>query len=259
MKQKTSYRYVFFVFAISSVYLVLIGTLFWFFDPTKFVQIFTSDRTFYSLKLSIGIATVVALISTLLAIPAAYALSRYKFPGKQFLDNLLELPMIVSPAALGAMILLFFSTKYGSALQDHTTQIVFAIGGIFIAQLITVVGVSVRLIKSVMDEIPVRYEHISRTLGATQWQSFRTVTLPLAKKGILASYIVAWAKAVGEFGATIMVAGAMPLKTETLTTSIFLRLASADIDGAVIFIILLLSIGFLALSLFRFIAKKSTR
>ena len=77
----------------------------------------------------------------------------------------------------------------------------------------------------------------------------------VSQKRILASYIVAWAKAVGEFGATIMVAGAMPLKTETLTTSIFLRLSSADIDGAVIFIILLLSIGFLALSLFRFIAK----
>ncbi|MFT4679783.1 MAG: molybdate transport system permease protein, partial [Flavobacteriales bacterium] len=169
----------------------------------------------------------------------------------------LEIPMIVSPAALGAMILVFMSTDYGAQFQSSFFQVVFSPVGIVVAQLVTVMGISVRLIKAVIDEIPERYEQISRTLGASQWQSFVRVTLPLAFKGILASFILAWAKAFGEFGATITVAGAMPMKTETLPTSIFLRLSSADIEGTVVLILIIISIGVLALSTLRLVKKSS--
>lgn len=246
-----SFRYTISVVGISLIYVILIASLFWFYDKEKFVEILSSDRTLYSLKLSLICATVVALISTILAIPAAYALSRYNFPLKNVMDTLLELPMIVSPAALGAMILIFFNTRYGSYIQEHSVQVVFSIAGILIAQLVTILGISIRLIKAVMDEIPLRYEHIARTLGATQWKAFRTVTLPLAKKGILAAYLLAWAKAIGEFGATITVAGSMPLKTETLPTAIYLRLASADIEGSVVLILIIVAIGIFTLTIFR--------
>ncbi|MDZ7613744.1 MAG: ABC transporter permease subunit [Flavobacteriaceae bacterium] len=149
------------------------------------------------------------------------------------------------------MILIFFSTRYGSYIQEHTVQVVFSIAGIIIAQLVTILGISIRLIKAVMDEIPPRYENIARTLGATQWKAFRTVTLPLAKRGIIAAYLLAWAKAIGEFGATITVAGSMPLKTETLPTAIYLRLASADIEGSVVLILIIVSIGIFTLTIFR--------
>jgi molybdate transport system permease protein len=94
-----------------------------------------------------------------------------------------------------------------------------------------------------MDEISPRYEAVARSLGATPWRAFRTVTLPLCLRGIIAAGILVWAKALGEFGATITVAGSMAFRTETLPTAIYLRLATADIEGTVSLILLLLILG----------------
>ena len=257
MRKNSASGYIAFAVAIGLAYVVLIFSLLWFFHADKFLDIFLSERTLSALKFSFIGATLAALISTLIAIPAAYAMSRYRFWFKGVLDVLLEIPMIVSPAALGAMILVFMNTDYGAHFQSNFFQIVFSPVGIVVAQLVTVMGISVRLIKAVIDEIPERYEQISRTLGASQWQSFKKVTLPLAFRGILASFILAWAKAFGEFGATITVAGAMPMKTETLPTSIFLRLSSADIEGTVVLIMIIISIGVLVLSTLRLVKRRS--
>jgi molybdate transport system permease protein len=88
--------------------------------------------------------------------------------------------------------------------------------GILLAQFITTVGIGTRLIKAAMDEIPIRYEEAAKTLGASPLKAFLTVTLPLSKQGIIASSILTWAKALGEFGATITVAGSRAMKTEPL-------------------------------------------
>jgi len=201
-------------------------------------------------------ATGATLLSVILALPAAFALSRYNFFGKNLIDTLLELPMVVSPAALGAMLLIFFNSPAGKKLQDLGLPVVFAPAGIFLAQFITTLGVATRLIKSCLDEIPDRYEKVARTLGATPLRSFFTITLPLAKWGLLAAAILTWAKALGEFGATITVAGSMSMRTETIPIAIYMRLASADIGGAVILILLLLVIGLGLLYGVRFLARR---
>lgn len=221
----------------------LIGSMLYYLDPAQFLMVLSAERTLSAIGLSLLAATVATILAVIIAIPAAYALSRYTFRGQEFIDTLLELPIIVSPAALGAMLLIFFTEPLGSWIQDHTVQFVFAFAGVILAQFITTVGIATRFIKTALDEVPRRFEDVGRTLGASPLQAFMTITLPLARRGILASIVLAWAKAMGEFGATITLAGTMAMRTETLPIAIFMHLASADIDGTVILIFILLAIG----------------
>jgi molybdate transport system permease protein len=207
----------------------------------------SSKRVLFSIQLSLVAATAATGLALILAVPAAYALSRYRFRGHRAVDAILEFPIIVSPAALGAIILIFFSNPLGTWVQEHTIQFVFAFAGIVLSQFITVLGVAVRFMKSAFDQVPPRYETVARTLGASAARSFFTVTLPLARRGLIAAGVLSWAKAMGEFGATITVAGTMAMRTETLPIGIYMHLSSADIKGTVALILVLLVIGLTAL------------
>lgn len=231
-------------FLMLLIYGLLVVSLVYFFRWNRFLEILLSSRTLFSIQLSIVAATIATVFSVILAIPSAYALSRYQFPGKLFIDTILELPMIVSPAALGAMILIFFNTPFGDVVEQKTVRFIFTFYGVVLAQFIATAGVATRLIKAVMDEVPKRFEDVGRSLGATSSQVFLKITLPISRKGIAASVILTWAKALGEFGATMMVAGTMAKRTETLPIAIFARLSTADIEGAVVLILVLLFIGF---------------
>jgi len=229
-----------------SVFLVyggLILSLFYFYQGPLFATTLFSERTLFSLRLSLMAATIATLASLVFAIPAAYALSRYRFFGSEVIDTLLELPMIVSPVALGAMLLIFFNTPAGQLIQDRGAQFVFTVYGILLAQFITTVGVAIRLIKAVLDEIPKKYEESAWVLGKSPAETFFVVVLPLSKKGIISSAVLTWAKALGEFGATITIAGSMAMKTETLPIAIYMRLASADIEGTAALVLILIGIG----------------
>jgi len=232
-----------FAFSTLLIYSLLVAALFYFLDPSLLSDSLASGRTLFSLRLSVLAATTATLLSLIIAVPAAFALSRYEFRGKIAIDTALELPMIVSPAALGAMILIFFNTPVGVWIQENWAQFVFTVHGVILAQFVTTCGIATRLVKAAIDEIPARYESVARSLGATPARAFLTVTLPLAKKGILAAAILSWAKALGEFGATITVAGSMAMKTETLPIAIFMRLSSAEVEGTVALILILIAIG----------------
>ena len=243
-----------FSFLTFGLYAVLILSLFYFFQGEKLLDTLLSERTLFSVRLSVTAATISTAFSLLIALPAAFGLSRYEFRGKRAVDTMLELPMIVSPAALGAMLLIFFNNPLGLWIQDHGAQFVFTFYGIVLAQFVTICGVSTRFIKAAMDEIPIRYEAVARTLGASPGKAFLTITLPLSKRGIIAASILSWAKALGEFGATITIAGSMAMKTETLPIAIFMRLASAEIEGTVILILILVSIGLSILYIVRLLS-----
>ncbi len=240
------------------LYGVLILSLLYFFSGETLLKTVMSERTLFSVRISIFSATISSILAMVIAIPAAFALSRFEFPGKRFVDTMLELPMIVSPAALGAMLLIFFNNPVGLWIQEHGPQFVFTFYGIILAQFVTICGVSTRLIKAAMDEIPVRYEAVARTLGASPGRAFLTITLPLSKRGIYSAAILSWAKALGEFGATITIAGSMAMKTETLPIAIFMRLSSAEIEGTVILIMILVSIGLGILYIVRLISHGSS-
>ena len=227
-------------FTVFAMYGLLIAALFTYFDWPELKRALLSPRIQYSIRLSLLTATAAAFFACVIAVPAAYALSRYRFRGRTLVDTFLELPVVVSPVALGAMLLILFSSRPGRVVQDHLIDVVYAIPGIVLAQFFAVAGMATRLVKAALDEIPVRYEAVARSLGAGPWKVFRTVTLPLAGRGILAAFILSWAKAVGEFGATITLAGTMAYKTETMTVAIYLALSAADVPYAVVLILLLI-------------------
>lgn len=249
---------IFFAVSVFVLYAGLVLSLFYFYKGSLFVETLLSERTLFSIKISLIAATIATLLSLFLAIPSAYALSRFDFRGKHVIDTILELPMIVSPAALGAMLLIFFNNPLGAWIQDNYAQFVFTAYGIILAQFITTAGIAARLIKAAMDEIPARYEDVARSLGASPFKAFLTVTLPLSKKGIIAASVLTWAKAIGEFGATITIAGSMAMRTETLPIAIFMRLATADIEGTVVLILILIAIGLTTLYGVRLLTKKGT-
>ncbi len=233
--------------AVLALYGGLIASLFWFFDGGVFLGTLFSERTLFSVRLSLLAATAATVAALLLAIPAAYALSRHRFPGREAAETVLELPLIVSPAALGAIILIFFNNPVGEWIQENVTYFVFGFAGIVLAQFVTVLGVAVRMLEAAFDQVPVELETVARTLGASPRHAFFTITLPLAWRGLVAAFILTWAKALGEFGATLMVAGSMAMRTETLPIAIFMRLSSADIKGTVVLILILVAIGLAAL------------
>lgn len=247
---------IFFAVSIFSLYAGLIISMVYFFKASLFVETILSERTLFSIKISILAATIATMLSLVIALPSAYALSRFDFKGRHIIDTILEFPMMVSPAALGAMLLIFFNNPLGAWIQEHSVQFVFTASGIILAQFVTTAGIATRLIKSVIDEIPRRYEDVARSLGATPLKTFITITIPLSRKGVIASTVLTWAKALGEFGATITIAGTMAMKTETLPITIFMRLANADIEGTVVLILLLTTIGLVTLYGVRLLTKR---
>lgn len=244
-------------FSLFIFYFALLASLFAMLDASKALAIFTSDRFFFSIKISFITAFITTVLAVAIAVPAAYALSRAEFRFKRTVDLFLELPLIVSPIALGALLLLFFNTRAGSFVQSNLVSFVYEVPGIILAQFVTSAGVATRLIKAALDEITPRYEFVARTLGAGDMKAFATITLPLAKNGIIAAAVLTFAKSIGEFGATVTLAGAMPMKTETLPIAIYLRLSNADVEGAAVFILALLTLGLAVTLIARSFSKVS--
>jgi molybdate transport system permease protein len=248
-EKKMSFRYTMIgaALGIFIFYLGLILSLFYFIGGKGFWEVLTNPYTLFSIRLSLFAATVATCFAVIIGLPSAYALSRFEFPGKRILDTFLEIPMIVSPIALGASFLVFFNTPFGQLIQNKGIFFVFEIPGIILAQFATIAGLATRLMKASLDEISPRYEAVARSLGSSPWQAFYQITLPLSLKGLIASIILSWAKAVGEFGATVTLAGAMPGKTETMPIAIFTALASANIEKAVVLVLILVVLGLVML------------
>lgn len=215
-----------------------------------------SPATLFAIRLTLITATISTILAMIVAVPVAYAISKNNFFGKSLVDSLLDLPIVVSPIALGAALLVFFNTPMGDAINNNVIRFVFSVPGIVLAQFTIISALAIRLLKSTFDGIDMRYEHVARTLGCSKPEAFFRVILPLARNGLIASAILTWARAAGEFGATVTLAGATSMKTETLPVSIYLSLASADTGQAVALILVLVVISLAALLLIRAITGR---
>ena len=176
----------------------IVASLFAVTNWDTFISVLLSDEILFAIRLSITTATIAAVISILFAVPVAYAISRSSFPGKDIVDSLLDLPIVISPVALGAALLVFFNTPAGSAINNNVVGFVFAVPGIVLAQFTVVSALAVRLLKSTFDSIDPRYEQVARTLGCSKPEAFLRVTLPLAKDGLIAAGILTGHHAAGQ-------------------------------------------------------------
>jgi molybdate transport system permease protein len=226
---------------LSAFLLILILSVLAYTGLELLVSALLTSEIQFALKLSVITASISTMLALIVGIPVAYALSRFEFRGKDVMDVILNIPIIMPPIALGAALLIFFNTPIASWVRDI---FVFQPLGIVLAQFTVVVALAIRLLKNTFDSIDPRYENMARVFGYSRFQSFFRVTLPLSGKGLLAAAIIAWTRAIGEFGATVTLAGATKFKTETLSIAIYLSLASADVSkaSAVVLILVVLAI-----------------
>lgn len=168
-----------------------------------------------------------ALVATALTLPLAIAvgwlLARRVFPGKALVETIVSLPLVLPPVATGLLLLWLFGRRspVGQALDAMGIEVVFTWKAVVIAMMVVSFPLVARSVRSGIELVDQRYEDLAATLGATRWRILRTITLPLASRGIIAGAILGFSRALGEFGATIMVAGAIPGRTQTLAVGIY--------------------------------------
>jgi molybdate transport system permease protein len=217
-----------------------------------------------SMFLTLETSAVTTLISVLIAIPSAYALSRFKFPGAIVLDTLIDLLIVVPVLVVGVSILVFFRMGFllesssfgpaalaGKAIQWLADVFIYQRAGIVLAQFFCSVPFAVRVIKSTFDDMSPRTEHVAQTLGCGRLQAFFRVSLPLARQGIFAGAVLAWARAFGLFGPISIVAGAVRQRTEVLSTSIFLEISIGQLEKGIALSLMMVAIASLILVLLR--------
>jgi molybdate transport system permease protein len=171
-----------------------------------------------------------ALLSTAIVVPfglaIAWLLARKAWPGKSIVETLVTLPLVMPPVATGLLLLEVFGRRgpVGSVLHRAGIDVIFTWRAVVIAMVVMSMPLFVRSARVAIQEVNPRYEHVARTLGSTEWQVFFRVTMPLAMRGVIAGAVLAFARAVGEFGATIVVAGNIPGRTSTISLAIFDRI-----------------------------------
>jgi molybdate transport system permease protein len=183
--------------------------------------------------------TWVSALSTVVILPfglgAAWLLARYQWPGKSIVETFISLPLVMPPVATGLILLKLLGRRgpVGGFLHDHFDfEIVFTWKAVLVALAVMSFPLLVRSARIAIEEVNPRFEQIARTLGAGEWRMFFTITLPLAARGVVAGMILSFARALGEFGATIMVAGNIPGQTSTLSLSIFQSVQLGQDDHA---------------------------
>ena len=169
----------------------------------------------------------VAVVATaLLAVPgvlAGLALARYRGPGRGVAETILSLPLVLPPTAIGIVLLESLSPRrsFGAWLAAHGVEVVFTWKGAVLASMAMALPLLVRSARTAFEEVDPRLVGVARTLGCGPVRAFLRVTLPLARRGVLAGIVLAFSRALGEFGATVMVAGNIPGRTQTLALAIF--------------------------------------
>jgi molybdate transport system permease protein len=169
-----------------------------------------------------------AFLAALLILPPglfiAWLLARYSWKGKSIIETFVTLPLVMPPVATGLLLLRLFGKKgwLGSWIYDwFGLNIVFTWRAVVLAMAVMSFPLLVRTARVAFEEVNARLEQVALSLGARPFRVFSTITLPLARRGIIAGFILAFARALGEFGATILVAGVIPGRTATLSTSIY--------------------------------------
>ncbi len=204
-----------------------------------------SPAEWTAIALSLRVAVVATVVATPFGVAAAWLLARRDFWGKSLLDALIHLPLVLPPVVTGYLLLLTFGRRglVGEWLADHL-GIVFAFRwtGAALACGIMSFPLLVRPIRLSIEAVDRKLEQAASTLGAAPWRVFLTVTLPLALPGILAGMVMGFAKALGEFGATITFVSNIPGETQTISSAIYALIQTPDGDAAALRLVVISAI-----------------
>jgi len=199
------------------------------------------DAALIALGLSLKVALWATLIDLVLGVGFGYLLARGRFPGRDVLDALLTLPMVMPPTVLGYYLLVLIGRNgpIGHWLQQHFgINLIFTWQGAVIAAAVVAFPLVLKGARSAFEAVDVQLEQAARVLGVPPLGVFLRVSLPLAWRGVLAGTLLAFARSMGEFGATLMVAGSIPGKTQTLSIAVYEAVQAGQDDTANLLVII---------------------
>jgi molybdate transport system permease protein len=209
------------------------------------------DAAWIALALSLKVALWATALATITGTAIGYALSRWRFPGRELLDAILLLPMVMPPTVLGYYLLVLIGRKgwLGHWLEESFgIRLIFTWQGAVIAASVVAFPFVCKSARAAFENVDAQLEQAARVLGVSEVGIFFRVSLPMAWRGILAGVLLAFARALGEFGATLMVAGSIPGKTQTLSIAVF-EAVQAGQDDVANFLVLLTSAACVAVLL----------
>jgi sulfate/thiosulfate transport system permease protein len=214
-----------------------------------FIDIVTAPRVMASYRLTFGASFLAAAINTVFGLLVAWVLVRYRFPGRRLVDALVDLPFALPTAVAGIALAGLYSPNgwFGSLLAPLGIKVAFTPLGVLVA--LTFIGLPfvVRTVQPVLEELPREMEEAAATLGATRWDSFRRVIFPVVLPSLLTGFALAFARAIGEYGSVIFIAGNMPMVSEITPLLIITKLEQYDYAGATAIAVVMLVISFVLL------------
>jgi molybdate transport system permease protein len=184
-----------------------------------------------ALRLSFQVAVAATVLSALVGIPLAYVLARRRFWGKSLVDLLVTLPLVLPPTVVGYYLIVLLGRRgvLGAPLYDLTGwTVAFTWYAAVVAATVMALPLLVRTVRAAIESVDRDLERAAHTLGRSEWQTTLEVTLPLARNGILAGLVLAFARALGEFGATLMLAGNIPGRTATVPLAIYTAVQTGE-------------------------------
>ena len=215
---------------------------------SRLLDLLTERSVGQALRLSLLTATLATALSLFLGIPLAWALARLEFPGRRLLRALVTLPLVLPPVVGGVGLLYAFGRHgvLGPALHDLGIDLAFTTTGVVLAEAFVAMPFLVVTVEGALASGDRRFEEAAATLGASGWTTFRRVTLPLVSPAVAAGSVLCFARALGEFGATITFAGNLPGRTQTMPLAVYLALES-DPDAALALALVLLALSVVVL------------
>jgi len=197
------------------------------------------DQAWIPLLLSLKVAGWATAIDVVLGVAVAFGLSRWRSSARELVDSLLTLPLVMPPTVLGYYLLVLLGRRgaIGAWLDKFDIQLVFTWQGAVIASAVVAFPLVLKSARTAFETVDPQFERAARTLGISEAAVFFRVTLPLAARGILAGALLAFARALGEFGATLMIAGNLPGRTQTLSVAVYAAVQAGDDTTANILVI----------------------
>lgn len=213
--------------------------------PQTLWQALRQPEVLLALQLSIVTTCISTLLALAFGLPAAYVLARGRFPGRRLLEILVTMPTILPPVVAGVALLITFGRfgLVGRFLTPFGISLSFSTVAVVLAQLFVAAPFFVNSVKAGLEQLDPRYERAAYTLRASPFYAFRRVTLPLIRPALLAGVGTGWARALGEFGATIMFAGNFPGTTQTMPLAIYIA-SQTNLDTTVALSVLLMAVSF---------------
>lgn len=215
-------------------------------------------------RLTLFSCTLATILSLWIGTPLGYLLSRYKFPGRWAVETIVDIPIVLPPLVLGLSLLILFHLSVGGwTLEDSLRSkfgfpVTYEWPAVVLAQFSVACAFVVRTMRVTFDQINPRSEDVARTLGCTRGQAFMQIALPQAWRGVVAAATIAWARALGEFGPILVFAGATRMRTEVLSTTVFLELSIGNLDAAVAISLLMVMMAAVVLLVLRLLGMRLT-